>query len=41
MAFRGVTVLEIGEVLRGWRAGEAKKRIAAASGLTSRRCAGI
>src|SRR5262245_38457026 len=28
MAFRGVTVLEIKEVLRGWRAGEAKKRIA-------------
>jgi transposase len=32
MAFRGVTVLEIKEVLRSWRAGEAKKRIAARLG---------
>src|SRR5687767_6810749 len=32
MAFRGVSVLEIKEVLRLWRAGEAKKRIAARLG---------
>jgi transposase len=32
MAFRGVTVLEIKEVLRSWRSGEAKKRIAARLG---------
>jgi hypothetical protein len=36
MAYREVTMLEVKEVLRLWRGGTARKRIAAQLGLASR-----